>query len=132
MIVVTKLDVPNHRRSGWIRVLGSSLDWNSLERTFPFRSRTGLVLYILRRRTVAAERLSFFVSLLRLTSRECFGLPETFTFFSFFFAIAVQIEREIQLGLLPLSAKPANDVRVRVLVMWRGTTRTFFWPQRWN
>lgn len=46
---------------------------------------SGLVLYIFRRRTVAAERDFFVATLLRLTSRECLGFPETLTFLTFFF-----------------------------------------------
>lgn len=77
---------PNQRRSGSMRVLGSSLDWRSCFNTFPLRSRFGLVLYILSRRTVAAERTPLSPPpLLRFTSSECFGFPETLTCFSFFF-----------------------------------------------
>ena len=91
-------DSPNHRRSGTMRVLGSSLDWKSFLSTFPARSLLGRVLYILSRRTVAADRLpppapppAPFLSLGRLTSFECRGLPDTFTAFSFFFAISFSL-----------------------------------------
>lgn len=80
--------LPNHWRLGWIRVSGNSLDWRSCLRILPPLLRLGLVLYILRRRTVAALRLDpFFPPSLRLASSECFGFPDTFTFFSVFFAI---------------------------------------------
>jgi hypothetical protein len=89
---------PNHRRSGSMRVLGSSLDWNSFLSTFPERSLLGRVLYIFSRRTVAADRApppapppAPFLSLGRLTSFECRGLPDTFTAFSFFFAISLSL-----------------------------------------
>jgi hypothetical protein len=85
---------PNQRRSGSIRVLGSSLDWNSFLITLPPRSLLGRVLYIWRRRTVPADRTpppapppAPFLSLARLTSSECRGLPDTFTGFSFLFPI---------------------------------------------
>ena len=45
--------LPNQRRSGWIRVLGSSLDWNSRERMRPFLSRTARLSYMASRRTCA-------------------------------------------------------------------------------
>ena len=47
---------PNQRRSGTMRVLGSSLLCKSCFSTLPFLSRVGFCLYIIRRRTVAAER----------------------------------------------------------------------------
>ena len=81
-------NLPNQRRSGTIRVLGSFLDCKSCFKILPLLSRKGLFLYILRRRTVAAVRVEvLLLPLLRFVSSECFGLPETFTLFSFFFAI---------------------------------------------
>lgn len=59
---------------------------------------------------MAAERDSFFASLLRFTSRECLGFPETFTFFSFFFAIAeTETERERELVVAAEKSETAKD-----------------------
>lgn len=43
--------LPNQRRSGWMRVEGSSLDWKSWLMMRPFLSRLALLLYMARRRT---------------------------------------------------------------------------------
>ena len=77
---------------------------------------------------MAAERDSFFASLLRFTSRECLGFPETFTFFSFFFAIAeTETERERESWLLQLKrAKPRRTVKIRVFVPLRSGGNVFF------
>ena len=49
--------LPNQRRSGTMRVEGSSLLCRSCLMSFPFLSRTGFCLYIMSRRTVAADRM---------------------------------------------------------------------------
>mmetsp|Transcript_26598 Transcript_26598/g.79030 ORF Transcript_26598/g.79030 Transcript_26598/m.79030 type:complete len:350 (+) Transcript_26598:1719-2768(+) len=66
--------LPNQRLSGWMRVVGRSLDCSSSRMSLPLLSRTARVLYMLSRLTVAASRMPFSPLLGRLASLLCFGL----------------------------------------------------------
>mmetsp|Transcript_4652 Transcript_4652/g.12717 ORF Transcript_4652/g.12717 Transcript_4652/m.12717 type:complete len:225 (+) Transcript_4652:1799-2473(+) len=66
--------LPNQRRSGWMRVLGRSLDCSSWLMSLPFLSRTARCLYIFSRRVVAASRWLGTPLEGRLVSRLCLGL----------------------------------------------------------